>query len=52
MKGKKFLKRIFMGKLVHLPPEIKDGMAEYNPPVSISHNTSNHDHKVIFAVAQ
>jgi hypothetical protein len=41
-----------MGKLVPLPPEIKDGMAEYTPPAVIPHNTSNHDHKVIFAVAQ
>jgi len=32
MKGKEFLKRIFMGKLVPLPPEITDGMAEYTPP--------------------
>jgi len=32
MKGKEFLKRIFFGKLIPLPPEIKDGIAEYHPP--------------------
>jgi hypothetical protein len=51
MKGKEFLKRIFMGKLVPLPPEIQDGMAEYTPPAVISHTTTNRHYKVIFAVA-
>jgi hypothetical protein len=40
-----------MGKQVTIPPEIHDDMAEYTPPVVIPHNTSNHDHKVVFAVA-
>ena len=50
MKGKEFLKRIFMGKLVPLPPEITDGMAEYTPPVPISHTTPNTQYKVVFAI--
>jgi hypothetical protein len=46
-----FLKRIFMGRLIPLPPEIKDGMAEYTPPAVISHTTPNSGYKVIFALA-
>ena len=52
MKGKEFLKRIFFGKLIPLPPEIKDGMSEFNPPVSIAHDTPNFEYKVIYAVAR
>ena len=51
MKGKEFFKRIFMGKLVPLPPEIKGGMAEYVPPIPIPNNVPNIEYKVIFAVA-
>lgn len=50
MKGKEFLKRVFMGKLVPLPPEIKDGMVEYTPPVQIHHDKPNIGYKVIYAV--
>ncbi|MBI4744821.1 MAG: hypothetical protein HY776_08435 [Actinobacteria bacterium] len=52
MKGKEKLKRLFFGKLQPLPPEIKDGMAEYSPPVSISHDCPNSQYKVLFAVAR
>jgi hypothetical protein len=52
MKGKEFFKRIFFGKLIPLPPEIKDGMAEYIPPVPIPHDSPNFDYKVIYAVAR
>ncbi len=52
MKGKEFFKRIFFGKLIPLPPEIKDGMAEYYPLVSIPHDTPNFEYKVIYAVAR
>jgi hypothetical protein len=52
MKGKEFLKRIFMGKLMPLPPEIENGMAEYIKLVPILHNTPNRNFKVIFAVAR
>jgi len=50
MKGKELLKRVFMGKLIPLPPEIKDGMAEYTPPVPITSYSPNRDFKVLFAV--
>jgi len=52
MKGKEFLKRIFWGKLIPLPPEIKDGMTEYIPPLPISHDAPNIEYKVIYAVAR
>ena len=44
------MKRIFMGKLVSLPPEITDGMAEYTPPTSINHSICNVEYKVLFAI--
>ena len=52
MKGKEFLKRIFFGKLISLPLEITDGMAEYTPPVPISCDSPNFHYKVIYAVAR
>jgi len=51
MKGKEFFKRIFLGKLIPLPPEITDGMADYTRPVHISHDAPNFEYKVIYAVA-
>ncbi|MEW6620281.1 MAG: class I SAM-dependent methyltransferase [bacterium] len=52
MKGKEFFKRIFCGKLVPLPPEIKDGIAEYIPPVPISYDLPIYQYKVLFAVGK
>ena len=52
MKGKEFLKRIFLGKLIPLPFEVKDGMAEYTPPVPIAHDVPNSECKVIYTVAK
>jgi len=39
-----------MGKLVPLPPEITDGMAEYTPPSPIDHTVNNVEYKVLFAI--
>lgn len=52
MKGKELLKRFFFGKLMPLPPEIKDGMAEYISPMPIAHDEPNLDYKVLFAVGR
>lgn len=52
MKGKELFKRIFMGRLIPLPSEIKDGMADYTPPHPISGDSSVMSHKVIFCVGQ
>jgi SAM-dependent methyltransferase len=51
MKGKEFYKRIFFGKLTPLPGEVNDGICDYVNPVRISHNTPNHDYKILYAVA-
>ena len=51
MKGKEFLKRVFFGRLLTLPAELEDGMAEYCEPVPISDSFPNHPYKVLFAVA-
>lgn len=52
MKGKEFLKRVFHGRLKHLPPEVTDGMADYVPPVRIPCDIPEPRHKVIMAVAR
>lgn len=52
MKGKELLKRIFFGKLIPLPPEITDGMADYTPPVPIPNDSPNSEYKVIYVVAR
>jgi hypothetical protein len=51
MKGKELFKRIFFGKLTPLSANIEDEMADYFPPVPIPHDSPNHDHKVLYAVA-
>lgn len=51
MKGKEKLKRIFFGKLVPLPAEVREGLAEYSEPVQLPCGSSSPDYKVLFAVA-
>jgi len=51
MKGKEIFKRIFFGKLLTLPAEIEDGVAEYSPPVPLSNDYPNCKYKVLFSVA-
>jgi len=50
MKYKAFLKRIFFGKLTPLPPEIREGMDEYAPPVPISGEAPDRRYKVLYAI--
>jgi len=52
MKGKEFLKRIFFGKLIPLPPEITEGMADYEPPVEISVDKVTRDFKILYAIGK
>jgi hypothetical protein len=47
MKGKEFLKRVFFGKLIPLPSEITEGMADYTPPVPISNEVPDSEYKVM-----
>lgn len=51
MKGKEKLKKIFLGKLLTIPPEIKEGIADYFPPVPISANSPNLEYKVLYVIA-
>lgn len=52
MKGKEWLKKVFFGKLVLLPSEISESLAEYIPPIPIVHDKPNEDYKILFAVGQ
>lgn len=52
MKGKEKFKRIFFGKLLELPPEVEEGMAEYYQPISISGSVPNSQYKVLYLLAQ
>ncbi len=52
MKGKEKFKRIFYGKLLETPPEIKEVMAEYHQPLPISGNSLNNQYKVLYVLAQ
>jgi len=51
MAGKELLKRIFFGRLVLLPDEIREGMCEYTQPFPISADSPNHHCKVLYARA-
>ncbi len=52
MEGKEKLKRIFFGKLVTIPPEIKEGMTDYYKPFPIPYNSPNVEYKVLYALAR
>jgi SAM-dependent methyltransferase len=52
MRGKELLKRVFMGKLSPLPPEITDGVAHYSRPVPIPHEMPNTRYKVLFGMGR
>ncbi len=45
------LKRIFIGRLRPIPPEIEDGMTTYNEPVPIESNCPTDKYKILYAVA-
>ncbi len=51
MKRKAKLKRIFFGKLINLPPELKEGIVKYSPPVQISNDFPTSQYKILFSVA-
>ena len=52
MKSKEIFKRIFFGKLVPLPAEIEEGMAEYVAPVPISCDSQSFQYKVLYTIAR
>lgn len=52
MKGKEVLKRLFFGRLMLIPPEVTDGMAELCPLVPINGDSVISDYKVLYAVGR
>ncbi len=52
MEGKRFLKRLFLGKLVRFPATVEDGMTVYGPPVPISLERTLTGYKILFAVCR
>jgi ubiquinone/menaquinone biosynthesis C-methylase UbiE len=51
MKGKQLLKRIFFGRLVPLPHEVKEGMATYIEPAPVPADNIVPNYKVLYVVA-
>ena len=52
LKARAYLKRIFMGKLLPLPNEITEGIADYEPPVEIPVDQVTRDFKILYAVGK
>jgi ubiquinone/menaquinone biosynthesis C-methylase UbiE len=50
MRGKRFLKRVFLGPLVDFPSQIQDGMASYREPVPLGPGAPAVLYKVLYAV--
>lgn len=51
MRAKEFLKRIFFGKLLPIPRELEEGMAEYEEPELFSLNNIEVEYKILYSVA-
>jgi len=52
MKGKKIFKRIFMGKLIEMPYEIRDENIEYEEPALLPDDKPTTECKVLYAVGR
>jgi len=52
LKTRAYLKRVFMGRLISLPNEITEGMADYDPPVEISVDKVTRDFKILYAIGK
>ena len=52
MRGRAVLKRLIFGRLVPIPPEVTDEMADFNVLVPINYNSSISNYKVIYAVGR
>jgi SAM-dependent methyltransferase len=50
MRGKRLLKRLFLGELVDFPAEMREGLASYREPVSLAPEEPAPGFKVIYAV--
>jgi ubiquinone/menaquinone biosynthesis C-methylase UbiE len=52
LKGRAYLKRIFMGRLIPLPNEITEGMATYEPLWEIPTDKKNEGFKILYAIGK
>jgi len=52
MKGKQWLKRLFLGRLITVPATLHDGIAVYDAPVPVETGRSVKNFKILFAVAR
>lgn len=52
MKGKRWLKRLFLGPLVAVPAVLYDGMTMYDEPVLVEIGRSVKNFKILFAVSR
>ncbi len=50
MRGKRLLKRLFLGQLVDFPAEMREGLAAYREPVALAPRQPANGFKVIYAV--
>jgi len=50
MQSKEPLKRIFMGRLIPLPPEKTEGMADYEPSIEIPPDRECKGFKILYAI--
>jgi glycosyltransferase involved in cell wall biosynthesis len=51
LKARELLKRVFIGRLEPIPPQVNDGMADYQEPVPIAGDITTDRFKIIYAVA-
>lgn len=51
MKQKEWLKRLFLGPLLQVPPEVRDGVVPYCSPVPLTDDLTVNGYKQVFAVA-
>jgi hypothetical protein len=52
LKIRAYLKRVFMGRLIPLPNEVTEGMAEYEAPVEIPEDRVNRDFKILYSMGR
>lgn len=52
LKARAYLKRIFMGKLVELPPELEEKIIVFSEPVKLPVNSEIRNFKILYAVAR
>jgi hypothetical protein len=51
MRGKRWLKRIFMGRLVEMPRELTDRTLSFQPPTPIPDDMPDRIHQVLYCAA-